>query len=71
VRTQDLDAARKAGTAMPDIDAVTGKALNPHIPGGHAQLQESFKHSITDAMLRTQTSWLKRPGTWILEPVLR
>jgi len=30
-RQKDLDAARKAGTAAPEIDA-DGNAINPHIP---------------------------------------
>jgi len=31
-KAKDLDAARKAGTAMPEVDAISGKAINPHIP---------------------------------------
>ncbi len=36
-RQKDLDAARKAGTAAPEIDVATGKALNPHMPQFMAQ----------------------------------
>ena len=29
---QDIDAARKAGTMPAEVDSVSGKEINPHIP---------------------------------------
>lgn len=31
-KQKDLQAARQAGNAMPEVDVVSGKSINPHIP---------------------------------------
>lgn len=31
-KQKDLQAARQAGNAMPEVDVVSGRSINPHIP---------------------------------------